>query len=414
MRYIWKIVFSVFLIILGWILANLHNTMKQEKVIPDVVTVEVKKGRLQEKVNVLAKISEKEIINITSSVAFGIVGKIYVKEGDYVKDGQVLVELREAELINELKKEEFKLDCEIRKQTTLQDFLQHPQVIEKKEDIKRIQWDIKEMEKILNDSNELYAKGAIAYREIEKQELEKKRLEMNLKSRLSEQDELFKRLEEQKREVEVTIPAITYRINELKYQIKGCQIVSPVRGLVKKLKVDKNQKVEYGSSLLNIATTDELVGKGFLKESNFFLVKPGQKVVLVREELNKKYQGKVLTVLPVASIEKDISDKEVDFEIVCSIENPEGLVAGMKLPCEIIIEENNVESIIIPPEVLYEEDAVLVVENGIIKKKKIAIGKGTLDQIEVIEGLMVGEKVIVRYSEEIREGMKVKEGDNKQ
>ncbi len=36
------------------------------------------------------------------------------------------------------------------------------------------------------------------------------------------------------------------------------------------------------------------------------------------------------------------------------------------------------------------------------------LGEATPDQIEVIEGLTVGEKVIVQYPEEIKEGMKVK------
>ena len=52
---------------------------------------------------------------------------------------------------------------------------------------------------------------------------------------------------------------------------------------------------------------------------------------------------------------------------------------------------------------------MLVVENERIKKKRITIGEGAADQIEVLEGIKAGERVVVQYPEDVKEGMRVKE-----
>lgn len=200
-----------------------------------------------------------------------------------------------------------------------------------------------------------------------------------------------------------------HRITSLKEQIKNCVVYSPINGIVKRIAVEKNQKVEYGTVLVSIGDQSELIAKGSLKEANFFLVKIGQPVELHSEALGRMFKGKILKVIPSYTVAgKEEKEKENGWDVICSIENPEGLRIGMELFAEVIIKENKEASLLIPPEALYEEDCVLVVEKGRLKKKKITLGEQTLDQIEVIEGLKVGDRVVVQYPEEIREGMKVK------
>lgn len=412
MKYIRRILFSLFFIIIGWILANWYNTFREERVIPTVVTIGVDKGRIEEKVSLSAKVSEKEVVNITSGVPSGIVESVYVKPGDYVKRGQMLVSLREEGFIHSLKKEEFNLTSELKKLNMLKDISSHPEVIEKNTEINKIEWKLKDKEEELKDEIELHARGAISYREIEKKEMEKKKLEMDLKSLKDKRERLIEKLKDQRRELEINIPAIKHRIAELKEQIKACKVTSPINGIVKRVEVEKNKKVEYGTLLVSIATIAELVAKGPLKESNFFLVKEGQRVELFSEGLSKGFTGRVIKVLLYPGVEKKespSSKEEGSFQVITSIDNPSGLVAGMVLSCDIIVRESPKETITIPPEALYEEDAVLVVENGRIKKREIVVGETSSDKIEVIDGLKVGERVIVQYPEEIREGMRVKE-----
>ncbi len=354
MKYIWKIAFSLFFIIIGWMLANWHSTFKQDTVIPEVVTINVDKGSIQERVNLSTKVSEEEIMNLTSAVAAGVVERIYVKIGDYVERGETLIELRKEELINNIKKEELHLESEKRRLSTLTDLSVHPDVIEKDEEIKRIEWEISEVNDTLEDTKELYSKGATSYREIEKEELEKKKLEMNLNISTSKKGELIKQLGEEKKKIEIDIPAILYRIKELNAQIKACNLTSPIKGMVRKVGVEKNQKVEYGSLLISIATTDELVARGSLKESNFFLVKAGQKVELSSDELGKRFIGEVIKTFSYSTI-KNKEAEEGDAKVICSIDNPNGLVVGLVLSAEIIIKESGKEFIVIPPEALYED-----------------------------------------------------------
>ncbi|MEW6007772.1 MAG: TolC family protein [bacterium] len=204
----------------------------------------------------------------------------------------------------------------------------------------------------------------------------------------------------------IFVPSYTITIDEIKKQIAGCQVISPISGVVKKINVEKNTKVEIGSILLSLATTEGLVAKGSLKEANFFLIKPCQKTELYSESLGKRFKGVILKVTSAST--KDQKEEQEGWEMVSLIENPQGLREGMELSCEVIIKENPKESLVIPPEALYEEDSVLVVEKGKIKKKKIEVGESTTDSIEVLSGVKEGEKIVIQYEEELKEGMRVK------
>lgn len=231
---------------------------------------------------------------------------------------------------------------------------------------------------------------------------------MNLDRVIRETERLIKNLESQKKEIAVEIPTLCYRIADLKEQIKNCVVLSPICGVVRKVSVEKNKKVEYGTVLLSIGDQSELIAKGNLKESNFFLVKQGQKIELSSESLGKVFNGKVLKIIPAWTVSEGEKGGEGGWEVIYSIENPVGLKIGMELSSDIIIKEREAAKVVIPPEALYEEDTVLVVENERVKKKKVKLGEATTDQIEVIDGLEPGERLVVQYSEEVKDGMRVK------
>lgn len=400
-----KIFFSIFFIAIGWVICNFYNTMKEREKIPTITTIPVKKEVMKEKISLTTKVCEKEVINITSSCN-SLVDIIHPKPGDYVEKGEILIELKKKELINSLKKEEFSLENKRNEQALLTDIPNHPEIREKNEDIERQRQELISQKKELEDMRMLYSKGAIAFRDIEKKEDEIKKEELILNKAIQQRDEAVKRLEVYKKETEIDIQSISLKIEELKNQIKGCVILSPISGLVKKIGVEKNSKVEYGSFLISIATTGELIAKSQLNEANFFLVKQGQIVEHFSETLGKRFKGKVLKVLQ--SKGKD-EKEEGGWEVVASIENQGGLRPGMELSTNIIIKEDKEESLVIPPEALYEEDCVLVSENGRIKKKRIEIGESTTNEIQVLSGLKEGERVVIQYEEELKEGMKVKE-----
>jgi|GEM_PF-3093809 len=405
-----KIFVSIILFVLGWIGSNTYQTFKEQGEIPQVKTIPVTSGRIRDKISLTTKVEECQIVHITSGVEKGIVDVIYVKPGDYVEVGQRLIELRKEELTDNLKKEGLNLEKAKEKQALLKDILKHPDVIEKGEEEKKIERNLERAKQKLGDKRELFAKQAIAYQEVEEQEIEVKELETSLSKVKREKEELNKRLEQEKKEIGVEIPSLEHKISELKDQLKNCVIISPIKGMVKKVDVEKNKKVEYGSPLLSIADQSQLIARGSLKEANFFLVKIGQKTEFTSDVLGRRYSGRILKIIPSFAKKEAEGQKEGEgFEVISSIDEPSGLLVGMNLSCDIIIKEGETTKIVIPPEALFEEDSVLVVERGRLKKKRIELGEQAIDQIEVLRGLSPGERVVVQYPEEIKEGMRVRE-----
>jgi multidrug efflux pump subunit AcrA (membrane-fusion protein) len=400
-----KLIPYLFFILIGWILSNTYHTFQKEKVIPEVGTIKVRKGRIQENIGLTTKVYEKEVRNILSSIEKGICEAIYIKVGDYVQKGQRLMELRKEELVNNLKKEEFNLEQAKEKEAKLADIPAHPEVLEKDEQIQRSEWNLSQQEKSLEDAKELYNKRAYAYRDVEKQDMEVKEARINLERLKREKEQLIKRLYDQKKELEIEISSLCNRISDLSSQIKDCVVFSPISGIVRKVGVEKNNKVEYGTLLLSIGDQSELIARGSLKESNFFAVKEGQRTKLLSEPLGKTFSGRVLRVIPATSSKEE---KEAGWEVISSIDNPENLRIGMELSTQVIIKEREEETIVIPPEALYEEGSVLIIKDGRLKKKQVTLGEQTTDQIEVISGLKLGDRVVVQYPEQIEEGMRVR------
>ncbi len=401
-----KALFSILFIIIGWIFCNIYQRMKEEKATPEVTTIGVTQGRITESILLKLKVEGEVVENLTSATN-SRVEQIFVKVGDYVKKGDLLIQLYQDDLINELSETELRLDKEREKEALLKQISFHPKVIESDEECSKVEDELKQAMKELGDANELYARKALTYRDVEKWASEVKRVEMSKNRLIRERNTLIKSLEKERKEVLITTSSIITKVNELRMQIAGCKIYASINGVVTEIPIRRNQKVEYGNLLLIISTIDELVGKGGLSEQNFFLVREGQQANIASEVMGKRFTGKVLQV---SSFAKETGGAGGGvWEVTVGIDNPTGLRVGMELSCEITVKEQGKDSIIIPPEALYEEDGVLVVEHGRIRKRKVEIGESTVNQIEVLAGLKPGDKVVVSYPEEIKEGMRVTE-----
>jgi HlyD family secretion protein len=209
------------------------------------------------------------------------------------------------------------------------------------------------------------------------------------------------------RQAEAQVAQSQSSLKQLEEQLSYTTITSPMDGVILSRDVEKGDAV---SSILVLGSTATLVMtigdvhqvyvQGKVDESDIGKVYLGQPARIKVESFKEKtFLGKVTRIAPLG-VEKD---NVTTFEVRVSIDNPGGeLKANMTANAEILLEEH--KNVLTVPEqaVLYDKDRNASVEVPDPKQKKgrrvIAIKAGISNgtRTEVLSGLNSGDTVILQ------------------
>jgi len=120
----------------------------------------------------------------------------------------------------------------------------------------------------------------------------------------------------------------------------------------------------------------------------------------------KTFSGKITTVTP------RVNPRHRTFRVKIVIPNPDLLLtAGMFARVKITLETRRGVPVIPLQEVIEQPDGnyIFTVDNGIAKKRKIALGIREGDRVEITEGLTAGEIIVVAGSHRLQDGYAVEQ-----
>jgi HlyD family secretion protein len=209
------------------------------------------------------------------------------------------------------------------------------------------------------------------------------------------------------RQAEAQVAQNQASLKQLEEQLSYTTITSPMDGTILSRDVEIGDAVSsilvLGSTatlVMTIGDTTQVYVQGKVDESDIGRVYLGQAARIKVESFKEKtFQGKVTKIAPLG-VEKD---NVTTFEVRVSIDNPGGeLKANMTANAEILLEEH--KNVLTVPEqaVLYDKDRNASVEvpdpkekNGRSKVEiKAGISNGT--KTEVLSGLKPGDTVILQ------------------
>ena len=117
---------------------------------------------------------------------------------------------------------------------------------------------------------------------------------------------------------------------------------------------------------------------------------------------NKQFSAEVSSIQPAADPETQ------RYTIVLQLENaPDNLMAGMTGEMNIITGTH--ENVLIVPTRALLVDQALVVKRGVVRGRTVKVGFRTLDFTEAINGLSLGDHVIVSDQDRLRPGRAVRQ-----
>ncbi|MCX6174883.1 MAG: efflux RND transporter periplasmic adaptor subunit [Ignavibacteriales bacterium] len=193
-----------------------------------------------------------------------------------------------------------------------------------------------------------------------------------------------------------------------KRQLDDTQIKTPISGYVSALYVDIGSMVQgapQSTVVANVVDIGRLKVKLNLAERDAFLIKPGDQVsVTVDIYPGVIYKGRIESISS-----KGDESHTYPIEITINNESAHPLKAGMFARVEFTSLKNR-DIIVIPRESLVgsvKEPQVFVVENGIAKLRSLTVGNQSGIYIQVLQGLMEGETIVVNGQNNLVDNLKV-------
>lgn len=352
----WKLIFTGLIVSLGitllFFLNNLNSTElpPQETLGIPVQLDQVVEGNIRAENNYVGTVKSKNQMFLTFKQA-GFITKVYVQEGDSFQKGDPLAQLDADEILlkKELaqqKKENAKLNSE-----HLQDLLEKNII--------------------------LYEAGAVT-----KQEINDLTLKYDLALNTLKEAELS--------------------IKELELMLDRTNIYAPYDGVVRNVLKKEGEFTQIGQPVLEVSAKDDLILEVAVIEKDLQEIAIGDKAMV---HIGDDY----ILESEITAIANTLNPQTKTANIEIPLEATTNLLPNMSLKASIIKEEKE-KALLIPARAVIEKNKKYYIysyENGIAKEKEIKLGINDGNMVEVIEGLELGEQIIISNLQELNNNSKV-------
>jgi HlyD family secretion protein len=311
-----------------------------------------------------------------------------VRPGEGVESGQVLATIESPELEAEIAQEssgleslrsalvQARIDVEQRNLASLQDLdLARLRLAAAERELERAE-KLRE-QGLLNEV--LYDQAADA--------LEEARLEVD---HAAETSRLTRRtLVESVRDAERQVVRQELVVDELRRRADELRVVAPFDGLVATLEVDDRDAVEDNQSLLSVVDLSEYEVEVGIPESYADDVAPGLGVRILFG--GGEYEGMLVAVSP------EVTGSQVEGRVEFTGEPPAGLRQNQRVSTRILLDHR--EDVLKLPRGPYLGGGagrrIYVVEDGLARLAEIRVGTVSVTEVEVLEGLEEGQRVLL-------------------
>jgi HlyD family secretion protein len=369
--------------------------LKSSPKIDSASLTEVERGDIARSVVATGKIEPRAKVEVKSK-ASGIVKRIYVDYGDWVKQGQLLIELDKEELEARVREAQANL-------LAAQAAQQAAEATHKRNEVEAEAPDLPFLRSAMERGRQLHSDGLIAQSVLEETE---KAYQLALNKQMMARRNLSVSHAEISR-TQAQVAQAQAALDRAAEDLRNSTIVSPMDGLVLSRDVEVGDAVSsilvLGSQatlLMTLGDVGSVYVLGKVDEADIGKVYLDQPARIVVESFkDTKFEGKVTKISPLG-VEKD---NVTTFEVRVSIDNPGGLLkANMTANAEIILEEKHDVLLIPEVAVIYDRErntsAAIPDPQAATGRREVAIKTGISNGVktEVTEGLEQGQQVILR------------------
>ncbi len=322
--------------------------------------------------------------------------------GEVVKEGEILGRLDDSLLAGKVLEAEAELAARESEVAKAQTEVENARNLWEKAKI--------ELEQAKNDAERaqnLYAEGAISRQSAELAET---------KAKVAQQEVLTaeKQIKIQEQEVAIAKGKIAVQkaiINQEKQRQIYTQLVSPLNGIVIEKINETGNLINPGSEVLKIGDFSQVKVIVPVSDLELAKIKIGQTARVKLDAFpQENFTGVVTKIYP----QSDPNTRQIPVEII--IDNPQRKI-GNSMLARVTFQSLNQTQIIIPQTAIQEQGdstIVFIVKNSpeleeyIVEKREVIIGRERQDKVEIISGLAVGERFVINSQEPLENKQKVR------
>ncbi len=230
---------------------------------------------------------------------------------------------------------------------------------------------------------------------------------------------LVNRLKAQISSAKVQVQAADARIGIDQQNIDNCQVRSPYDGIVVSKDAQPGEMISPisaggGFTRTGIATIVDMASNEIevdVNENYIARVKPGQHVTATLDAYpNWQIPAHVRTVIPTADRVKGTVKVRITFEHLDPRILPDMGVKVAFLPDEVPEQTKSAAVALVPQQAVHasgQHSAVFLFHDGVVERRAISTGATRDTNVEVLSGIAVGDLVVVKSPEELKDGQRV-------
>jgi HlyD family secretion protein len=323
------------------------------------------------------------------------VQKFFVRRGDHVKQGQLMAELENRDLVAAAAESKSAIDqaesnLRATEGSTIPDAVAKAQT-----DLEAARQARDAAKKVLDSREELVKEGALAARLVDESRL----AYAQAQSQYQAAEEHLKTFQGVGKEEQIKSAAVQVQTAKAHYESQQAQVayskvVSPMSGVVADRPLNEGDIAAPGMPLLTIMDISRVVARINVPQADASSLKVGQTAIVTQTDSSEQTEGKVMVVSP--STDPNTTTVQVWVQIPNSDER---LKPGTTVHASIVTEEFKAASVVPVAAILPGEEggtAVLTVSaDSIAHQKSVKLGVREGNQVQILSGVTPGEEVVV-------------------
>jgi membrane fusion protein, multidrug efflux system len=336
----------------------------------------------KQKLPTVAKVQGSLYVDESSTIAARVAGRVLEVNcdlGDIVEQDQLLIridaleyQLRVSQMEAQLAQARAAIGLEPGKPVSTLNPMNSPPVRETQAVLEEAQKQVKRLA-------ELFKQGAIVATELEAAQSLERVSEARFNSALNSVREKIANVDVQSAQLDLA-----------KQNLEETRVTSPFKATVQRRLVASGTYVQTGQPLVELVRTDVLRFRAAVPERYAQLLATGQ---LVRLNLaSGQREAKVSRISPAL----DQATRSLTFEALVD-NTDQSLRGGLFASAEVVVDDNS-EAIAVPASAVLRfagTDKAWLVADGKVKEAVVQIGRQVGDQIEILEGLEVGDQILL-------------------
>lgn len=387
----WYVAAIVGVLILFFMLSNSIGSASYVADRKDLRIAQVESGKFNVSVRSNGVLAAKVNYSVVSEVV-GRVEAMFVKPGDAVEKGTVMVKLANPELKRDIEKLEWELRL-VQAETSSELKQSESQVLDQEAVVLSA--------KLAFQGTELKLKAETRLREQERSsisELDYQRTKFDVEEQRARweieekrRQKMLENIEQQKRVHQARKERLKNDIAGKQRQIDALSVRSTSNGVVQTIDLELGQQLEIGEEVARVADNTQLIAELQIQELQVLNVQRGQQVSISTRQ--NVIEGKVTRIAP--TVENGMV--QVDVELIGDLPSE----ARPDMNIEGTVNIDSIDNAIFVNRPAYAQRGVTMglyrisTDGSSAARIPVQLGQATANQVQVVSGLSVGDKIIV-------------------